>query len=1037
MKRILVTGKTSQARTGYILDELEKRHDENCFSYLLIGPSTFFIQTVRDQMIERGKMVPAKQFMTATSLSRSLAARLIPERKHVNERYRTLEIARIYEEIMGYTPTLRTINYFNEAITVLKENLEDEEAAFGRNSAVPEILRTIFNRLKESFASKNVYDSYDALTMCAERLQKTENGLIAKTLFIDGFSDFTPLLKIFLSELLPAFNEVYLSCPQDPLRNNLFTEVNTIKSLLGSSTTEVIELNDGPSETLKPFKDNLFLDLEVFTERECENIDIVQCNDTFGELDYVARKIKQLVAKGMASPDQIEVVVPDDYYFRSLRKRLTGFGIPMISDHSMPVLESRGVQQLLLPLEVTCSSFSPRKILSMVDAGYAETFRKGKISPSRFEQLAASAKILSMQPQNTSDNARKAWLDKLNDYRDFLKNKIESLKAQEDYEDDSSARAQCHELQDRITFIEEAMLPSIKKLFSHLEALDKEGEMSLNDFEQHFRQNEQKLKLINNLEQARSYGTVADNHDCVKFFLDRSINDHNRMLSGMGVTKCKAADYYRSLLLFLESETARSDVNMSGGVQLFSLVKSRFTRKKVKFFIGFVEGNYPSTALNPLYAIAQYSKPRARDILSIQEDRQKLGLYLALLGAEERVVFTFAETNADGETLIRSPYIRQLLKASGKKHPEIYGRHEGKRSDLIPVASEALSLSDWKLAIASLFRSNPEEWKKHADDLEVTSLDKRLKKVSRVFDFRIENNDLIKDPAEGCISFSRLSSYCSCKFKYYLNYVLRIEAFLDEKLELSPMDTGSIFHAVLSDYYGPDHESLENSLKRHLRKLSDTDSSLLFKMRYRHMLKTLQSYLNFEAELEKKERRIVVATELPFGIKDSPPLQLTGDLCLRGVIDRIDEGQDSEKLFVIDYKSGKSPSSAYPEQIVLYAMACEQSETFKGKQVSGGEFRLIRGKTNKKTFSVKHDESGRKWVFDARTGFLFTDSEKKGTMRDSELVESLERVIQGISSLDFAQSGWNEKKANCYKCVFEDICKSTEWMKKDGRGSEQ
>ncbi|NCC59084.1 MAG: PD-(D/E)XK nuclease family protein, partial [Synergistales bacterium] len=353
----------------------------------------------------------------------------------------------------------------------------------------------------------------------------------------------------------------------------------------------------------------------------------------------------------------------------------------------------------------------------------------------------------------------------------------------------------------------------------------------------------------------------------------------------------------------------------------------------------------------------------------------------------------------------------------------VHGRDDGKRSDLIGSPSRAMSRGDFRLAAARTFVLDRETWDANATSDHLEGLEDNLRRVPRTFDFNVATQAAREERETRFVSFSKISQYCGCKFKYFLSGVLKVEEKIEELLELSPMDSGSVFHAVLSELpHTP--EEIDVFLDRQLRRYSSGENESLFRLRKKQMATILREYIAFDRERTAELNTRPLQTELAFGFGKVPPLELPG-FCMRGFIDRIDVKNDGT-LFVIDYKSGKNASSAHPEQLVLYSMAVEQA--YRGeKRVSSGEFRLIKGMKEAKGFRVEWDQNGRNWVFGGRVGFKTCETEKKGTITDDELTQAIRRIIEAIDAGDFSMTDWKGKKPNCFYCTYEKLCGILEW----------
>ena len=161
------------------------------------------------------------------------------------------------------------------------------------------------------------------------------------------------------------------------------------------------------------------------------------------------------------------------------------------------------------------------------------------------------------------------------------------------------------------------------------------------------------------------------------------------------------------------------------------------------------------------------------------------------------------------------------------------------------------------------------------------------------------------------LSASRLGTYRSCPLSYQFGYHWCLG-----ETEGPALTIGSVLHAVLEDYHGPEstlprtREALEERLDYHF------DES---KFRYRPIAKQARKVLS--EMLDRYYSRYgqsnsVVAVEIGFGF-DFGPHRITG------YIDRVDHLPNG-RLELIDYKTGQAMSKADAEndlQLALYDLA--------------------------------------------------------------------------------------------------------------------
>ena len=148
------------------------------------------------------------------------------------------------------------------------------------------------------------------------------------------------------------------------------------------------------------------------------------------------------------------------------------------------------------------------------------------------------------------------------------------------------------------------------------------------------------------------------------------------------------------------------------------------------------------------------------------------------------------------------------------------------------------------------------------------------------------------------LSFSRLSTYLSCKRAYYYKYILGISEAVDLSPNSDKAGIGTLIHEILKEYFvaSPnycDKDKLKALLARktaNIKGLGRLDIELLKLRLDEFALRQNEHFANGYKVLECEKE---ISREFE-GIK------------IKGFIDRIDE--NANELLVIDYKSGSLPS---------------------------------------------------------------------------------------------------------------------------------
>jgi hypothetical protein len=191
-------------------------------------------------------------------------------------------------------------------------------------------------------------------------------------------------------------------------------------------------------------------------------------------------------------------------------------------------------------------------------------------------------------------------------------------------------------------------------------------------------------------------------------------------------------------------------------------------------------------------------------------------------------------------------------------------------------------------------------------------------------------------------SASKLESYGTCPFYFYIGYALELESRTPPEEGYDARILGSMLHQILEFTYrrAADPTDLDECLSlmpeiaREVFRSAPADYGFrptpLWHMQQEEMERNLRETINALAEVSAgyTPRHF----ESRFG-KGNPPLILrtkSGDIRLRGYIDRVDESADG-KLRIVDYKAGSTPISArHLEegerlQLPIYAMAARDA----------------------------------------------------------------------------------------------------------------
>ncbi len=179
------------------------------------------------------------------------------------------------------------------------------------------------------------------------------------------------------------------------------------------------------------------------------------------------------------------------------------------------------------------------------------------------------------------------------------------------------------------------------------------------------------------------------------------------------------------------------------------------------------------------------------------------------------------------------------------------------------------------------------------------------------------------------ISATSLEDFFGCPFYYFQKYVLGIERWEEPEAALSidAMDLGSLYHAILEDYYRSRGNNIATVAERHFNEFQRrgvTGYPTVWEVKKQIIIEELDAFIERDrnasvgwrpTDFEREFRSIAVA----------PPVRL------RGTIDRIDRSDDGGRARVLDYKTGRLPRNIRDDsltggealQLPLYILAAE------------------------------------------------------------------------------------------------------------------
>lgn len=213
------------------------------------------------------------------------------------------------------------------------------------------------------------------------------------------------------------------------------------------------------------------------------------------------------------------------------------------------------------------------------------------------------------------------------------------------------------------------------------------------------------------------------------------------------------------------------------------------------------------------------------------------------------------------------------------------------------------------------------------NDLKYLEYDNKYKMIDKNKLYDYLNNKLT-------LSYSSVNDYYNCSFKYYLNYILKVNKF-DDSFERV---IGNIFHKILSLCFNDDFDfnsSWKNEIKTSDYLFNNADKFFLSKLKNELLLiiDTIKNQLNY-TQLSK----IICEKEVIININEN--LNIT----FKGIIDKIMYNKIDGRFIVaiIDYKTG-TPSLnlnnvkyGLDMQLPIYIYLVKNMKEFDNDSIIGG-----------------------------------------------------------------------------------------------------
>jgi ATP-dependent helicase/nuclease subunit B len=812
---------------------------------------------------------------------------------------------------------------------------ESEKLEGGEKSKAIDIA-TIYKLYKEKCLKLSAYEIGD---IYAGVIALTKNEFVESfgnyfsnvdTILVDGFDEFTnPEINILEKFSTLENKKVFINFDYHIYNQSLFSHLDDsyaklekfgFKRITDTSPLQKNEFN-------KIIRSNLFQLKESFSEiKNFENsIFKIEPKNRFEEVEFIAKKIKNLLLKNKVKPEQICVVFNIiGNYSNNIRDIFGKYNIPLNLTDRIQLKSSPPIVAAISLLELIESDFYYTDIARVLTNGFLE-FKN--IDLNNLLAVAAELKITSGQAN---------WNNFIEDALILLEFNNELLESEKEQK-----RSRFKKAGKDISFLNALLKPLRKR-----NTIDE----FLKVFKKILLQLKLPCKLLDN-----SFGKEEEYIKSVTVLLQTLTEVLSLIKKEEGEEKKYSINYFIEQLRTI-SNWARFNVKEKSdyGVLVTSVNEIRGLNFDYLFIGGMCDGDFPTKYSPEIFFSGSFQKKEL-----IHQTEERYHFYQALTSWNKQLFLLTPMADGDSE-LVASTFVKDLQKLitlsklNSASENKIYSKEEllielGKNSDNSNLKNAA---EKENINLEELLSSNKIGLSRRYNPFEENIFNGFIKQ--NINNKKIE--EFLEKLLNKELSSSQLEILAKCPFKYFSEKILKLKPIEEPKEEAEPIELGNVLHSILYEFYS--NISNRNII---ISKTNDKEfaelKNLLFEIAEEKINKLhLHSPLAF-FEKEKilgidgvKENSILYKFlleeknnedsfvpsffEFSFGTfsreennkEKIPPLKI-GKLKLRGKIDRIDVDEKNKMFNILDYKlRGKKPnlseiSRGISLQLLVYLIA--------------------------------------------------------------------------------------------------------------------
>ena len=805
---------------------------------------------------------------------------------------------------------IRTISEFKKnkiLISDLKEELEKIEDNYLKIKLKDMIL--IYEKFELNIENKYI-DETDLLTNLENNIEKT-NFFNNSLIYIDEFVGFTKQELSIIKKIINISKEVTIAFCTDNLDFNTNPDtdifypnkktINKILKILNENekieTINLDKLYRFKNEELIFIENYLFNQKQEKYEKEINNIKLFLAKNKYSEIENVAKNIINLIKNDNYKFNEISIITKNITSYSALIKAIfSKYEIPVFIDEKKDLNQNILVRYILSILEIIIKNYSYESVFNYI--------------------------------KNPFLNLDEDDIFKLEKY--VIKYGIKNNKFKKDFTYGISEKNK-----EEIEYLNSLRKKIIDPLIILENKLNKKQSIEniINEFY---------LFLINeNIEKKLNEKIIKNNSEFEKEYklsYEIIINIFKEIKNIFKNEKMTLDNFYKIFKIGLKNSDLGKIPSTQDQVIVGDTERSRSHKVKAIFIIGLNDGVFPSVNKDEGFfndTDRDYLKDKGIELAkgtveNLYDDN--FNIYKAFTTAEEKLFLSYTSSDVDGKSLRASNLIfriKKILKPIKEesdllqKEDNNYFLEKNLYENLIfnisCFNSKNNKVENNLVLLYKYFNKNSQYKKILKNNLEYIKFLKLPEKIKKENIQKLYGNKLTT-------SISKLETFKSCPYEYFLQYSLKLKQ--REELKIKSLDTGSFMHEVIDQFFQEtksrnvsiktiDEQTTKDIVDKIVEEKLQEGKNYIFTAtkKYQLLVKRLKriilkaiKYIILGLNSSDFE---IIGTEISFDDKKGgyKPIRInlengrTAEII--GKIDRIDLAKDGQNKYIriIDYKS--------------------------------------------------------------------------------------------------------------------------------------